>query len=170
MGELGTQTTRRGALSRMVLGAGALVGIGAGGVAVAKAIDGGGTPAPPAREEQKALKLHVRSLRNAPGLRDPRAGGAQDDAPFGELLDDSFRPIGDFRSASMTAGVSLHTFTLPDGQLFGLGAGGLEGSAHAIVGGTGSYAGASGSYAIEPAAKLPGRSVTFTLTLTALEA
>lgn len=169
MSEIGTQTTRRGALGRLLVGAGALVGLGAGGVAAAKAIDGG-AQTPPVRKEAAALTLHARSLRSAPTLHDPRAGGSRDDAPFGELLDDAMRPIGEFRSAPMSVGGSLHTFTLPQGQLFGLGAGGLEGTAHAIVGGTGRFAGAAGSYAIEPAATLPGRSVTFTLTLTALEA
>ena len=58
----------------------------------------------------------------------------------------------------------------PDGRLFGIGAGGLEGTAHAIVGGTGRFTGAAGSYSIEPASRLPGRSVSFAFTLTGLEA
>jgi hypothetical protein len=115
------------------------------------------------------LTLHARALRSAPAYRDPREAGHREDAPFGELLDDRLRPVGGFKAAPVASG-SLHTFTLPDGQLFGLGAGGLEGTAHAVVGGTGRYAGASGSYTVEPAPRLPGRSVTFTLTLTAPEA
>jgi hypothetical protein len=168
-------TTRRGALGRMLVGAGALVGIGAG-VAAAR-----GTGSPPAAGLDRAaphtetVTFHARDLRSTPALHDPRGGGSRADAPFGQLVDAALRPVGEFRAGLLPTGGSLHTFTLGDAQLFGVGAGGLEGTAHAVVGGTGRFAGASGSYVVEPAAaelasSLPGRSLTITLTLTAWEA
>jgi hypothetical protein len=161
-------TTRRSALGRLALAFGGAVGIGGGATAVAKAHTGGGTAAEP--RTPRVITLHARDLRTAPFHRDPRLVEAVEDAPFGELIDQRFRPAGAFRAAVLPTGGSLHTFKLHGGQLFGIGPGGLEGTAHAIVGGTGRFAGAAGSYSIEPASRLPGRSVTFVFTLTALEA
>ncbi len=162
------RTTRRSALGRLAIALGGAVGIGGGATAVAKAQ----TTGDPAIEPRKAhaITLHARELRTAPLHRDPRSVEATDDAPFGELLDQRHRPVGTFRAVVLPAGGSLHTFKLPGGELFGIGAGGLEGTAHAIVGGTGRFAGAAGSYSVTPASRLPGRSVTFSFTLTALEA
>ena len=168
MDEKTNGTTRRSALGKLALAIGGAVGIGSGATAVAQAQSGDETATGPRRTQ--AITLHARELRTASFHRDPRSVVAADDAPFGELLDEQLLPIGAFQAAVLPTGGSLHTFKLHGGQLFGIGAGGLEGTAHAIVGGTGRFAGAAGSYSVEPASHLPGRSVTFVFTLTALEA
>jgi len=169
MHETTNGTTRRSALGRLAVAIGGAVGIGGAATAVAKAQAGGETAAAAVRRT-RAITLHARDLRTAPFHRDPRSVGTIEDAPFGELIDRRLRPVGAFRAVVLPTGGSLHTFKLHGDQLFGIGAGGLEGTAHAIVGGTGRFAGAAGSYSIEPASRLPGRSVTFVFTLTALEA
>jgi hypothetical protein len=172
MHETTNGTTRRSVLGRLALAIGGVggvgVGVGVGPAAAAKSRIRGEANA--VRPGGQPMTLHARELRAAPLHRDPRSVEAREDAPFGELLDQQLRPVGAFRAVVLPTGGSLHTFELPDGQLFGIGAGGLEGTAHAIVGGTGRFTGAAGSYSIEPASRLPGRSVSFAFTLTALEA
>ncbi len=159
-------TTRRRALGRIGLALAGTLGIGAGSAA---ALRGSRPPSTVARDGQ--LRLHAAGLRTAPGFRHPRNAVAHPIDPFADLLDDRRQTVGSFRTATLGTG-SLHTFELPHGLLLGLGAGGLEGTSHAVVGGTGRFAGATGSYTIAPAPELPGRSLTFafTLTLPTLEA
>ena len=161
-------TTRRSVLGKLAIAVGGAVGIGVGAGAAVKSRIGGEASA--LQRGGHAMTLYARELRAAPVHRDPRSVGTREDAPFVELLDQQLRPVGAFRAVVLPTGGSLHTFELPDGRLFGIGAGGLEGTAHAIVGGTGRFTGAAGSYSIEPATRLPGRSVSFAFTLTALEA
>ena len=141
MHETTNGTTRRSALGRLAVAIGGAVGIGGSATAVAKAQTGGETKA--GLRTTRAITLHARDLRTAPFHRDPRSVEAAEDAPFGELVDQRLRPIGAFRAVVLPTGGSLHTFRLHGGQLFGIGAGGLEGTAHAIVGGTGRFAGAA---------------------------
>jgi hypothetical protein len=56
--------------------------------------------------------------------------------------------VGSFSAASLpaAAALELHTFELGDGSIFGVGAGAAEQATFAVIGGTGQYAGASGSY------------------------
>ena len=156
-----TPTTRRTALGRIGLALAGAVGFGAGGAGAVRAAH----PAPEG-DARGVLTLHARALRTVPGLRDPRSATRLEVDPFGELLDQRHRPVGSFATTTVGPGGSLHTFTMPDGMLLGLGAGGFEHTAHAVVGGTGRFAGASGSYTILPAPELPGRSLTFAFTLT----
>jgi hypothetical protein len=157
--QMTTPTTRRRALGRMGIALAGAIGVGAGGTAAL-----GGTRSAAAIDRNGQLLLHAAGLRTAPGLRDPRAARTEHADPFAELLDDRRTSVGMFRTASVGSG-SLHTFELPHGLLLGLGAGGLEGTSHAVVGGTGRYAGATGTYSIAPAPELPGRSLTFAFTL-----
>jgi hypothetical protein len=96
-----------------------------------------------------------------------RSGGDTGEPPengetavlIGLLMNSKGRQIGYFRGTStfVQAEVSgapedtmveQHTFGLPDGNLFGTGIGGAGKRAFAIVGGTGKYAKAGGTYAI----------------------
>lgn len=155
-----TTTTRRSALGRIGLALAGLAGVGAGSAATARLTRNDVSAGQGLGER---LTVHAPGLRTAPGAREARAAHLGSD-PFGELVDERQRPVGSFRAHTVGAG-SLHTFTLEGGLLLGLGAGGLEGTTHAIVGGTGRFAGAAGSYTIEDAPALPGRALTFTFTM-----
>jgi len=103
-------------------------------------------------------------------------------AVYGELLDaPEGTKVGEFYAASFWAGspfgesdisaqaLEMHTFRFPDGTLIGMGSqNGTEG-VFAIVGGTGRYHGATGSYtAIQRTVGLGGDgSADFTFTLQA---
>lgn len=157
---MSTPTTRRSVLGRLGLVLAGLGGAGAGSAGATRIA----TPEPAPRAiSARRLVLHAPALRTAPGLHDPRAPRTATD-PFGDLVDEHRRAVGSFRTQSVGHG-SLHVFTLDGGLLLGLGAGGLEGTAHAVVGGTGRFAGAGGSYSVAADADQPGRGVTFTFTL-----
>jgi hypothetical protein len=164
MDERTTRSTRRGALARL---AGLLAGAaGAGALAEAKTC-----PAAAAAEpKDRILKLYADQVRLKTAVQ--RTGAepvAQEDLlPFGALADAKGRQVGSFHSAALAASsgtLHLHTFDLGDGMLLGLGPGGLQEAAYAIVGGTGSYAGAAGAYVARPAVRFPGRPIEFTFTL-----
>jgi hypothetical protein len=78
---------------------------------------------------------------------------------YGELLDEGTgRKVGEFYSACFcmaapfgpgplaAANVELHNLNLLDGTLVGMGSAGADANTYAIVGGTGRYQGAVGSY------------------------
>jgi len=139
------RATRRSALGRGLALLGGLVGLGAATEAAA---------APGAT----TLTFHVRGLthgRRRSGL--PRRGDRL--TLRGELLDrPGGRRVGELHAAAFTlrgpggAGsaerLELHTLVLDDGTLVGSGTGGAGGGAYAILGGTGRYAGACGSYVV----------------------
>ena len=79
---------------------------------------------------------------------------------YGRLQGEPGGPaIGEFRAAtflddaaalgSHPASLEFHTFTLGDDAIFGMGIAADEGSRFAIVGGSGRYLGARGSYVAE---------------------
>lgn len=138
-----TVTTRRSALGKLGLLAAGAIGVG---YAAREATDA----APAARPRPEPLTLRGREFR----LHSPaRVAGEKPPpgdrpTPQGRLVDGRDRPIGEFRSAllpAMTA-LELHTFDLVDGQIFGVGAPRPGIGTFAVIGGTGRYAGASGSY------------------------
>ena len=158
MGEAVRTSSRRG-----VLGRGLLLVTGALGLGAAQRAEGSGSAAVPSRTWQgtKAteLKLFGRNFHlHAP---EHRAGQVpakgERHSTYGELLErKNGKPVGHFAAAHLThdspfaAGASsleIHTFTLPGGTIHGLGSvlGGAEGQ-FVILGGTGRYAGARGSY------------------------
>jgi len=109
------------------------------------------------------------------------APGSAHSAAAGELVDESGKQKGGFHSYRLgadgpfgpgtgVAGLELQVLQLADGMLFGIVAGGaaLE-KAHAILGGTGRYAGACGSYVEREISSGPtGRgAVEFVVSLTA---
>ena len=77
---------------------------------------------------------------------------------YGELTDAKGDKVGEFFSQNVgvdspfqitgegTGAFEIHTLTLPGGTIVGVGVGGGTERSYAIVGGTGKYAGARGSY------------------------
>jgi hypothetical protein len=95
--------------------------------------------------------------------------------PTGRILDGSKRDLGTFRAAAIPglgAAFLLHTFDLEDGTILGIGASRLDEADFAIVGGTGRYAGATGTYSAQQSPRETGGDGTarFTLDIKALEA
>lgn len=178
MGETVRTSSRRGVLGRGLLLVAGVLGLGA-----AQRAEGSGS-AVPSRTWQgtKAteLKLYGRNFHlHAP---EHRAGQVpvkgERHSAYGELLErPNGKVIGQFSAAHLTqdspfaAGLSsleIHTFTLDGGTIHGLGAvtRGAEGH-FAILGGTGRYAGAQGSYVARQSSRELGGNGTaeFHLTL-----
>jgi hypothetical protein len=132
------ETTRRGILGRGLMLLGGIAGLGAVGAR------GGGD-----------LVLYARNLTGGRRLGDlPRDGDRL--SVRGDLLaQPDGEQVGEFHAAAFALGgaehpaegerLELHTFKLRDGSLFGTGTAGAEG-VFAVVGGTGHYAGARGTY------------------------
>ena len=93
-------------------------------------------------------------------------------SPAGRLVDARGRELGSFRAANLlgTGGaLQLQTFDLTDGTILGIGSAGMHENPFAIVGGSGLYVGASGTYVAKQSPRETGGDGTavFTLTLTA---
>jgi hypothetical protein len=164
-------TTRRGILGWIALvGAGAL-GLGYG----ARAATDGDGKAEAGGGGQK-LVLSGRDMRlHAPGRTPGELPAAGDHpTPLGRLVDEKERPVGSFTSAALAGAagtLELHTFELEEGSIFGVGAGPLGNATFAIIGGTGAYARARGSYVARQSLRELGGDGTaeFELTLGDLE-
>jgi len=135
--------TRRHALRRGLLALGGLAGVGAARVA------GVGAPAaPPGRPRLTVLTLQAPDL---PAGRPAAAARAELlDAPGGRRVGEvhvAAVPVaGPGMSAPDVGVIEWHTFHLDGGTLIGSGSSGTERGAFAIVGGTGRFAGARGTY------------------------
>jgi hypothetical protein len=147
--EEATQTSsRRGLLGRtFALAAGAV------GVSAAQRIAQANAAPPATTLVLYGRGLHLQSTGRRPGSV-PTVGERA--TAYGELLDQAGgRVIGHFSSAFLTldspfappGSLELHTLTLEHGTIHGLGsvATGADGH-YAILGGTGRYAGARGTY------------------------
>lgn len=152
----------RVASRRSLLGRGALLVAGAFGVTAANRSGTAQAAVPlPAKGAAKAteLSLYARNFHlQAPNHRAGQlpVNGDRHSA-FGELLDrPNGKVIGHFTAAQLTqdspfaaavSSLEIHTFHLEDGTILGLGTA-LRGTAGSfmILGGTGRYAGVSGSY------------------------
>jgi hypothetical protein len=93
-------------------------------------------------------------------------------SPVGEFYANGLGAVAALGSAAAAvSGVEFQTFQLPDGALFGVGAAGGSGGERtwAILGGTGRFAGARGTYVEREVSAAPaGRAgVEFILTLAA---
>ena len=174
MSEIDTavKTSRRSALTRLLLLAGGAVGVGvAGGRAVRG--EAPATPAVAPRSTQNVvlygrewrLGSHAAEHGKLPSTNEPRT-------PKGRIVDHAGRDLGRFTAANLLGyggALQLQTFDLTDGTLVGIGAGGVHENPFAIVGGTGRYAGASGTYVARQSPPELGGDGTaeFNLTLTA---
>ena len=167
-----TNTTRASLLKRLALLAGGVVGAG-----VAVRSTGGDEPAAAApRRSTSELTLYGRDWRlHRPGVAFGKLPTASDPAlPSGRIVDRRERELGRFRAAALpgAAAFHLHTFELAEGTILGIGANRLDEGSYAIVGGTGRYAGASGTYKARQHLRELGGDGTaeFTLNLNAWEA
>jgi hypothetical protein len=169
-----TNTTRASLLKRVALLAGGAVGVGAAARGLGD--DGAAAAAPAPRLRRGRLTLYGRDWRlHDPGAEPgklPSGGGAA--APIGRIVDAKNRDLGSFRAAAMPnlAAFHLHTFELAEGTILGIGANRLDEGSYAIVGGTGRYAGASGTYTARQRLRELGGDGTaeFTLNLKTWEA
>ena len=148
-----------GTSRRSLLGRGALLAAGALGLSAARWDRPALGAAVPTKGGDTKVRLYGRNFHlhsgAAPAGKVPAKGDRH--SAYGELLD---RPngtvVGHFSAAHLThdspfaaaaSSLEIHTFTLKDGTILGLGtvARGAEGH-FVIVGGTGRYAGAQGGY------------------------
>jgi hypothetical protein len=161
-------TTRRSALGRGLLFLGGLVGVGAAKagaapgrrslVLYARNVDGVSQGHRASEVPHRGDRLTVRGeLLDRP-----------DGDPVGELHGAAFALRGPDASASDAARLELHTFALRDGRIIGSGTAGLLDGEFAILGGTGRYAGARGTYVARHSRRELGGDGTaeFRLTLT----
>jgi hypothetical protein len=160
-------TTRKGALGKLAVIAAGALGVG---FAAREARDGGRPSAAGSRTIYgRDWRLH--SPNRVPGER-PAAGDRA--TPRGRLVDRHERDLGTFTSAALAGAgaIELHTFDLEHGQIFGVGASSEAEGTFAVIGGTGRYAGAKGSYLARQSLRELGGDGTaeFTLTLDDLEA
>jgi len=138
--------TRRNAIRRGLLAAGGLVGLGAGARAAAGA----------SRSMLEAPSATLTLF--APDLETPPARPGEGPAARFDLLDaPAGRPAGEMHVAIMpvlgpgasspdAGAMEWHTFRLRGGTILGAGSAGTEGGAFAVVGGTGRFANARGTY------------------------
>ena len=174
MGKSTTNTTRASLLKRVALLAGGAVGVGVAAQSGAAATDAG----PQVRKARtQTLVLYGREWRlHRPGLQPGTRPAPTDVAvPLGRIVDRKQRELGRFRAAAMpglAGAFQLHTFDLADGTILGIGASKLDEGSYAIVGGTGRYAGATGTYTARQFPRELGGNGTaeFTLKLQAWEA
>jgi hypothetical protein len=146
MSELAHGQNRRSLLKKALVAAAGAVGVGALAKDAHSQI---GLPLNGNRE----IRLYGRSWRLETAGRRPGEAIQPGDhgAVYGDLLDGrSGKVVGRFHGSRLAlqahAGVEVHTFVLPGGTLVGLGTSLLGEAVFAVVGGTGSYAGAKGSY------------------------
>jgi len=145
-------SSRRGLLGRGVLVAAGVLGLGG-------AVRHSATAQPAARQASRSeLKLYGRHLHlHAPTRRAgelPQKGDRH--TAYGELLDGpEGAAVGHFSAAHLSldspfaaaSSLEIHTFDLGDGTIHGLGSAVRGADGHfVILGGTGKYLGATGSY------------------------
>jgi hypothetical protein len=152
-------SSRGGLLKRGLLLAAGAVGVGAAAGGTALARRGDEDPTSPARAER--LKLYGRGWYLEVPDRKPgeRLRPGERGTVYGELLDGpQGKPLGRFygartavaslpgRSIQPDGSIEMHTFQLPGGAILGMGSELGGESIFTIVGGTGRYAGATGTY------------------------
>lgn len=170
-------TTRRGMLGRIGVAIGSALGVG---YAAHRALPGATRAAPAAsggaaRQESFVVlgrDWRLKALGSTPGTR-PLARETR--IPSGALVDAAGTGLGTFSAAALPGPAThfqLHTFELGSGTLLGVGGGSIREAVYAVVGGTGRFAGASGSYLARQFPREAGGDGTaeFTFTLTIPEA
>ena len=122
----------------------------------------------------RELRLHGRTwLLETPGRRPGEAIQPGDHSALsGELLDrPNGRVVGQFHGSRLATGprahaaVEVHTFVLPQGTIVGMGTSLFGDAVFAIVGGTGAYATARGSYVAKQRLREQGGNGTAEFTL-----
>ncbi len=170
-----TSTTRSGVLKRIALVAGGAIGLAvAGKETLVEDTTAAPAPAVPQAKRPETLVLRARDLRRVvpgavPGELPPDGVPA---GPGARLVDKKGKTVGFYSGANLSGvgpALQLHTFDLGDGTILGIGAAGLREGPFAIVGGTGRFAGAGGTYVAKQSPRELGGDGTaeFTLTLSA---
>ena len=167
--------SRRGLIGRGIVGLAAAIGLGAGAGVTAARTSGDSEASP------RTLRLDGRGWTlTTPGRRiGERVQPGDRSTIHGQLLDGD-RVVGKFFGSRLAApsqsggldadaSLELHTFTLEGGTILGMGSSLPEAGVFAIVGGSGTYANARGSYTAEQQSyELGGNgSASFVLSLTA---
>jgi hypothetical protein len=141
---------------RTLLGRGFLLTLGALGM---KAAEGLAVTPAMAKEPEKTLKVLGTDWRYWPAgeAGGPPAHGERatltgklasaTGATSGEFCGTSMFVDAAFADSAADASLQFHTFTLPEGTITGMGMAGPGVSAYTVIGGTGRYAGARGTYA-----------------------
>jgi hypothetical protein len=147
------------------------------GVAGSSLLGGRATPAPapvavtplvlPAAAP-KSFSVFVRDIRFTapdlkPGIR-PEPGVLY--SPHGEIEDEVGELVGTLSGGMLpgSAGrIGIQQLTFTDGTLIGMGSGSLDNAEYAVVGGTGRFAGASGSYSTKLQPGTRGRDAEFVI-------
>jgi hypothetical protein len=152
---------------------------GAVGLGVAAKSGEAATEAQPrvGRAKTQTIVLYGRDWRlHRPGVAPGTRPTPSDvSVPLGRIVDRRQKELGRFRASSLpglAGAFQLHTFDLADGTILGIGASKLDEGSYAIVGGTGRYAGATGTYTARQFPRELGGNGTaeFTLKLQAWEA
>jgi len=183
MGEANRTSSRRGVLGRGLLLAAGAFGLGATRRADAAVVTVAPGSTSTTTQGTRELRFYGRNFHLRAAGHSPGQVPAKDErhSTYGELLSrpNGKKAVGHFTAAHLTqdspfaAGLSsleIHTFVLKDGTIHGLGSvtrqAGAEGH-FVILGGTGRYAGARGSYVARQSARdLGGNgSAEFHLTL-----
>jgi hypothetical protein len=117
------------------------------------------------------LSMFVRDVRfTTPGLKPGKLPDFSSTmSPKGQLQSPTGDHLGKFSSGILPGSdghVAVQRFTLTDGSLIGMGSGHLDGEEYAVVGGTGRFAGAIGSYRVTLQPGTSGRDAEFAISLT----
>jgi hypothetical protein len=174
--EIETKPKRRTLLQRGLVAVGAALGLGVAHRRASAWADAG--PATPARDTGRTLRLFGRGRtvaaagvgRSSRALRRCELLDGPDGRTVGEFFASGFQLETAFGPQPAAASnIELHTFRLGEDTLFGIGAPLPRGPerTHALLGGTGRFAGARGSYVereVEGGASGRGR-VEFVVTL-----
>lgn len=157
-------TSRRVALKRGFVALGGLLGVGAAGRAMGVPANAAEELAPPTPSRRQRLTLYGHDWHSFSQLRPTGVLPTRGDRLLasGDLhLTPAGGKVGEFHAALFSLGapgqvgpagvgnLELHTFSLPDGSIMGTGTASPDADREdtfAIVGGTGRYAGARGSY------------------------
>ena len=90
-------------------------------------------------------------------------------SPHGELVNGDGLPVGTFSGGVLPGSggaIAFQQFVFPDGTLIGMGSGNLDAEEYAVVGGTGRFAGAVGTYRTTLEFGDRGQDATFTFNVT----
>jgi hypothetical protein len=164
------RTNRRALLSRLGLAAGAAGAVsvlGANGASLGRAT---GT-----RATARPTVIHGADWRvtwpGVPNTMRPPNGSPR--LPHGRLVDDAGMTIGTFEASVMPAGglgTHMHRLELDGGTLTAVGPATFDDATFAVIGGTGVYHGAAGSYHLTQRPAPSGGTATFTIDITTPEA
>lgn len=163
----GSGTTRRAMIVRGLWAVAGAVGLGVAGTganfAATKPV---APPAGPAR-----LSLVVRDVRFSAPASKPGTLPESDAvaSPHGALQDATGRHLGRFSGGTLPGSggqIAVQRFTFSDGTIIGMGSGRLDGDEYAVVGGTGRYAGATGTYVAQLRPGARGRDAEFQISVT----